>query len=222
MTSSVPRISANELGRFAFGTASVKKAIARSQKHPRANIVGRFNIAQAALLRTFDGKAFSKELLDTEIERLKKLKPLTKFQNSAYPANLTALCRFEAIRELSLPMEGKHTIVRSNASFIFDGVEISVRPDIVTVDENRSAYSFLKFRFSKSKYSWDASEIVLLLLKEFGKTYFTKQLSIDAEHTKLIDCFSARVFHCNNISSFKSSMLRKAITEYRSIWHTTP
>lgn len=222
MDNSIPRISANQLGQFAFGTPSEKKRIIYSQKHPKKVVVGRYNMAHAAILRSFQNGIFSETILADELDRLKSRQPKTKYQAGVLRANITALRRFIIIREKADPPSGLYSIIRSNASFLLDGVQISVLPDIISENGDEKKFAYLKIRLSTHRYSQDASQMVLLLLQKFAEARARDGLTFDFDHSKLIDCFSMHVFEGRDSTPLREKLLHKAITDLKSQWPFVP
>jgi len=165
---------------------------------------------------------FSEAALAEELESL-KAKPIeTEFQARVRPANITALRRFLPICEKATPPMGEHSIIRRNAIFEFQGVKISVRPDILTQNLKGKFFTYSKLRLSRHKYSSDASEIVLLLIQKFAEQQDFEGLNFDASRARLIDCFSQQVFEAHNVTPYKGKLLMKALKEIHSQWPFIP
>jgi hypothetical protein len=219
---SQPRISANELGNFVFSSLAEKRRILQSQKIQKPVIVGRYQSAYSAILRCFQDGVFSETALAEELESLKAKPAQTKYQASVRRANITALRRFLTICEKAAPPLGEHEIIRRNALFEFEGVKISVRPDIMTQNSSGKFFTYSKLRLSRHKYSLDASEIVLLLIQKFAEQQNFGALSFDVSRARLIDCFSQQVFEAHNVSPYKGKLLMKALKEIHSLWPFIP
>jgi hypothetical protein len=213
-----PRISANELGNFVFSNDSARRRILRGQKFPKAGIVARYQRASAAILRSLESNVFSETLLRAELEKLEKQSVTTKWQASTRDTNIRMVRRFIPLAEKASPPEGEHTIIRRNADFEFEGVRISVRPDILTRNVNDKFFTYSKLRFSNQKYSADASEIVLLLIQKFAEGQEFEELDFDTSRARLIDCNSQQIFEAHDVSPYKGQLLMKALKEIRGFW----
>ncbi|HAF15565.1 MAG TPA: hypothetical protein DCK99_18090 [Blastocatellia bacterium] len=218
MDTSQPRISANELGNYVFSNPGEKRRILQNQKVKKPFIAACYQSAHSAILRCFHDGIFSEAVLAEELEALKAKPTETKFQARVRPANITALRRFMRICGKATPPSGEHSIIRRNADFEFEGVKISVRPDILTQNSKGKFFTYSKLRLSQHKYSSDASEIVLLLIQKFAEQQDFEGLNFDVSRARLIDCFSQRVFEAHNVSPYKGKLLMKALKEIHSLW----
>lgn len=222
MDTSHPRISANELGNFVFSTDAEKRRILHRQKFPKAVVVSRYQSASKAVLRCLQNGVFCEEALKAEIKKL-STKPVTNRREAEVRrANVIALKRFLTIGDKATPAAGHHSIIRKNALFEFDGITISVRPDILTQNVHGHFFTYSKLRFSSHKYSSDASEIVLLLLQKFAEQQHFEGLKFDAARARLIDCFSQQVFEAHEVSPYKGKLLMKALQQIHGLWPFIP
>jgi hypothetical protein len=218
MDTSQPRISGNELGVFVFATNAERRRILRDQKFPKAVKVSRYQSASNAILRSLKKGVFSKEALLKELQAIENKPAKTKYHASVRRGNLTAVRRFLTIHEKAAPPDGEHTIIRQNAYFEFEGIKISVRPDILTTNVGGRFFTYSKLRFSSHKCSLDASEIVLLLIQKFTEQQDIEGLGFDASRARLIDCFSQHIFEAHHVSPYKGQLLMKALKEIRAHW----
>jgi hypothetical protein len=218
MDTSQPRISANELGNYVFSNQTEKQRILRDQKFPKAVKVARYQSAHSAILRSLEEGIFSKQALLKELHAIQSKPVETNYQASVRRANVTAVRRFLTIHEKAAPPSGEHTIIRQNAVFEFEGVRISVRPDILTTNVDGKFFTYSKLRFSSHKYSLDASEIVLLLIQKFAEHQDFEGLGFDRSRARLIDCFSQQIFEPHNVSPYKGKQLMKALAEIHALW----
>jgi hypothetical protein len=218
MDTSQPRISGNEFGIFVFGTDAEKRRILRDQKFPKPVKVNYYQPAASAILRSLKKGAFSKAALIEALNAIKGSPADTKHKARARQNNITAVRRFLTIYEKAAPPKGVHKIIRRNATFEFEGIVVSVRPDILTEDIDGKFFTYSKLRVSSNKYSLDASEILLLLIQKFAEQQSFEGLSFDVSRARLIDCFSQQIFEAHNVSTFKGQLLMKAAKEIRALW----
>jgi hypothetical protein len=218
MDTSHPRLSANELGNFVFATDAEKRRILRNQKFPKAVRVARYQSASLAVLRSLQNGIFSREALLEELKALQAKPAKTEYEASVRRTNIKALKRFLPICEKAAPAAGKQTIIRRNAVFEFGGVQISVRPDILTENVDGKFFTYSKLRFSSHKYSADASEIVLLLIQQFAEQQSFEGLDFDVSRARLVDCFSQQVFEAHNVSPYKGNLLMKSLKDIHALW----
>src|SRR5581483_7868109 len=115
MDLSQPRISANELGNFVFSTNAAKRRILRSQKFPKALVVGRYRPVSTAILRCLKEGGFSEKDLMAELVKLEGRIVANERQASAREGNIRMLKRFIPLAEKASPPEGDHTVLWRNA-----------------------------------------------------------------------------------------------------------
>jgi len=218
MDLSQPKISANELGNFVFSTDAAKRRILQGQKFPKPLVVNRYNPVSNAILRCLKGNSFPEDDLNAELEKLKKLVVSNPRQASARDSNIRMLKRFIPLAEKAAPPDGDHSIIRQSGKFDFEGVQISVRPDILTRNANEKFFTYSKMRFSNRKFSADASEIVLLLIQKFAESQDMEGLGFDSSRARLIDCGSQQIFEAYYVSPYKGKLLMQALKEITSLW----
>ena len=218
MDKSQPRVSANEVGNFVFSSDAAKRRILRDQKFPKAVKVARYHSASSAVLRSLHNWVFSEEALIAELQALQSKPVKSQYEGRVRQANIRAIKRFLPICGRAAPADGKHTIIRRNAIFDLEGVQVSVRPDILTENVDGKFFTYSKLRFSTQKYAADASEIVLLLIQKFAEQQSFEGLQFDCSRACLIDCFSQQVFEAHHVSPYKGSLLMKALKEINALW----
>lgn len=220
----VPTASANELGFFACQTQLAKRRqVISRRKTPRGNIVNRYRYVLNAICACLRSEGFLEGIVDEAYEKFKNIEHAGTFWPSVRERNITLMRRFRSIAHKASPPNGEHLRKTKGQYFEFEGVQISVLPDIVTLCPNEGIFTYTKFRLAAEKYTWDASEYVLLLLEKFARTQERELgLKFDMSQCKLIDCADQIVFEGHRVSSRKEAMLRKAVADYRSIWPTVP
>ncbi|MBE2181618.1 MAG: hypothetical protein IAE97_14225 [Chthoniobacterales bacterium] len=174
--------------------------------------------ANSAILHSLGKTHFSADVLDAAAEAIAAKKVETPYQLHQRANNLAVLEHFGCIIEQCNPPAGVHRIVRRNATIEIDGVMVSVLPEIVTENPEERFIAFTKLRFSKSKVSLDACEIILLLLHHYGQRQSRAGMEFDFGRTKIIDCFSKTVIHGHSIGRHRDQQLHRALAEIRRLW----
>lgn len=218
MDLSQPRFSANELGKFVFSTGAEKRRILRNQKFPKPIQAAYYQRASTAILRSLKGGSFSEAVLRGALHDIQTAPAETQHKMRVLRSNAKAVRRFLTISEHAAPATGEHLIIRRSAEFEFEGVRISVRPDILTTNPGSNFFTYAKLRISSDRYSPDASEVVLLLIQKFAEHQSFEGLGFDASRARLIDCLGQQVFEGHDVSPFKGQQLMKALTEIRALW----
>jgi hypothetical protein len=216
----LPRISSNQLGEFTFATPAERIRILRDQKRGNTFRSPYYQSASNAVLRAFRAGHYDIGALRNTADELKAREAKHRNQAMKFDNNAEMLRRFSAIANLACPPEGEHTVVRRDALIELDGVLVSVRPEITTVRQSDEAFSYTKFRYSKSKVSEDSSEIILLILLKFGRAQATDHLRFDVESTKLVDCFARVIVPGHRLSAYREKQLTAALDEIRRLWPT--
>jgi hypothetical protein len=216
-----PRISANQLAEYIFSTPSKKVRILRDQKYGNIITSPYYQPALEAILGAFEDGEFDSGQILTARNDIEKREAKSKHQAKRWENNGAVLRCFTNIAADACPPHGVHTVVRRNAKIELDGVTVSVRPEIVTQQES-GLFSYTKLRFSKSKVSEDASEIVLLLLLKHGQLQSVGGKQIDPTHTKLIDCFAKTIVEGHSIPRLRERQLAEALSEIANLWPKVP
>lgn len=218
MDTSQPRLSANELGKFVWSTNAQKCRILRDQKYPKPIKTSYYQRASSTILRSLKDGVFSEDILRQGLNKIQSMPAESPHQERVLRRNATAVRRFLTIHEKAAPPAGEHQIIRNNAEFEFEGIRISVRPDILTKNIKGNFFTYSKLRISSDRYSLDASEVVLLLIQKFAEQQSFEGLGFDASRARLIDCFSQQIFEGHDVSPFKGQQLMKALAQIRSMW----
>lgn len=215
---SLPRVSANQLGEFAFATDRQKMAIVQNHKFGNPHCAPYYGLALNGLLRGFNAGRFNAEGLRAEAANLQQRPAQSQNQAARFQNNAAMLLQFSTIIPQATPPTGDHQIVRRNAIMPLDGVLISVRPEILTILEGSRDFCYTKLRFSKSKASADSSEIILLLLLEYGRRQSSALANFRPDETVLVDCFARTVHRGHQLPKIRQKQLAIALHEYRHLW----
>jgi hypothetical protein len=218
MDTNQPRLSANELGKFVWSSDAEKRRILRDQKYPKPIKVSYYQQASSTILRSLKEGVFSEDILREGLQKIQSMPAETPHKARVLRGNIRAVRRFLTIHEKAAPPIGEHVIVRKNAEFEFEGIRISVRPDILTKHINGKFFTYSKLRISADRYSLDASEIVLLLIQKFAEHQSFEGLGFDSSRARLIDCLSQQIFEGHDVSPYKGQQLMKALAQVRSMW----
>lgn len=219
--SSLPRVSANQLGEFAFATQRQKMAIVHNHKFGNPHCAPYYQLALNGVLRSFGNGHFDASSLRSQALNLQQRPTHNANQAARLQNNAAMLFKFAAIIPQVAPSAGNHLIVRRNAFMPLDGVVISVRPEILTHLHQSRDFSYTKLRFSKSKASSDSSELILLILLEYGLWQSSTLATFRADQTILVDCFAQTIHRGHRLPAVRRRQLSAALREYRHLWATT-
>lgn len=214
----LPRVSANQLGEFAFASDSQKRAIVHNHKFGNPHSAPYYQAALTGVLQSFEDGRFQAHELRKSAMNLRHRPASSPNQSARLHNNAEMLTRFTDILGHVTPPSGQHQIVRRNAFMPLDGVVISVRPEILTRLAGSREFCFTKLRFSKSKVSDDASEIILLILLEYGARQSSQLATFRADQTVLVDCFARTVHRGHRLPAVRQRQLTAALRDYRHRW----
>jgi len=220
---SVPTTSLNEPGSFACLTKSKQRRdIIDRRKNPRAGIVARYKYVLNAICDSIGSGGFIEEVVEESFEKFKEADfPGDNLWPSVRERNITLMRRFRNICEKASPPCGTHERKRQGEYFEYNGLQISALPDIVTLCPKDGLFTYTKFRFSEHKYTWDASEFVLLILQKYGRFQEKEyELKFDMKQCKFIDCAAQVIFEGHKIGPKREEALDKAVENYNAIWPT--
>lgn len=216
--SGLPRVSANQLGEFVYGSESKRISILHDNKFGNRVAAPYYGPALNGIRHAFSDGQFSVQTLLEEAALVEARIPKKPFELHKWPNNALALRRFAEISGACRLPPGQHRVVRQNARFILDGVTISVLPDFVTENLGSGFLTYTKLRFSKSKIAADVSEIVLLLLHYYGQRQSRPGLTFDFNRCRVIDCFSKTIIHGHAIGRHRHQQLHEALSLIQYMW----
>lgn len=215
-----PRVSLNKLGEYHFSTPSEKLKIIKDQKFGNRPKQAYYGGAMHGVLGSFrkeDG-AFDQSLLMSKLQAIAGKRGENRNQVAQIGNNTEMLRRFSALAELAKPPAGEHAVIYQNARIELNGVTVSVRPEIITKLNGGTSVALTKLRFSKSKVALDASEIILLVLLGYGQNLLAPGSRLDAEQTKVVDCYANTIIAGHQLPAIRSRQLESALAEIARIW----
>jgi hypothetical protein len=213
-----PRISLNPLGEFAFVSDAKKIQILTDQRFGNEIKAPYYHNSSCATVRAYQGAQFDPSVLHLEIDKLRRIAPRSEQHAAKLENNIEMLVRFLKLRGEIVPPSGLHTPIRRSANLVLDGVTVSVRPEFITTDPRTGLFSLTKFRFSKSKVSADASEIILLGLFKYGQQLSVPGYHLDPSATRLVDVHSGNIIFAHALPRIRETQLQNAFREIRALW----
>lgn len=215
-----PRVSLNKLGEYYFSTPSEKLKIIKDQKFGNKPKQTYYGGAMHGILGSFRKEAgvFDAPTLLTKLQAIASKHGENRNQVAKIGNNAEMLRRFSTLAERAKPPQGEHEVVYQNARIELNGVTVSVRPEIITKRNGGKSVALTKLRFSKSKVSLDASEIILLVLLGYGQNLLGPGSTLDVEETKVIDCYANTIVSGHQLPTIRSSQLDTALAEIARIW----
>lgn len=215
-----PRVSLNKLGEYYFSTPSEKLKIIKDQKFGNKPKQAYYGGAMHGILGSFrkeDG-VFDQPILLSKLQAIASKRGENRNQVAQNGNNAEMLRRFSMLAELAKPPPGDHSVIYQNARIELGGVTVSVRPEIITKRNGGTSVALTKLRFSKSKVSLDASEIILLVLLGYGQNLLAPGSRLDVEETKVIDCYAKTIIAGHQLPAIRSKQLESALAEIARIW----
>lgn len=214
----LPRISLNPLGEFPFVTEAKKVEILADQRFGNDFKAPYYQSASCATVRALKGHRLDPAEILEEIDKLRRTAPRSDQHAAKLGNNIEMLTRFLKIKGELVPSAGDRRAVRRSASLVLDGVTVSVRPEFIITDPRTGLFSLTKFRFSQSKVSGDASEIILLVLFKYGQQLVVPGFQLDPSATRLVDVHSGNIIFAHTLPRIRESQLQSALREIRHIW----
>jgi hypothetical protein len=217
-----PRISVNKLGEYMTATPLRRRRIILDQQRPRAFIVPRYTEAQDAIVKYLVGDQRDESILLGEIERLNLAPSATAWEEQRKRLCSEALARFvEMTDKINLTGLAVARGGNDQQRLVVDGVEISVRPEVIVQGVNRHGEPVtgaLKLYFSKTiPLNEDAGEYVATVLYQ----YLDQQTGPGNAEPKLcqvVDVFGGRVFAAPRATARRRRDVIAACEEIRRAW----
>lgn len=218
-SNALPRFSSNELAKYVFSSPSARIKKIKEQKfgdQKRAYYTRALN----GILKSFlpNTGSFEVDLLRSAERRVRSIPADTKSKADKLSGNAEMLKRFSELCSDVHLVNGHHEVIRRGASLLIRGVEVSVRPEIVSINANDRSVALTKLYFSMDNMSADVADVALLILLRYGESINKLGGGLDMEHTRLIDCYARRVVRGHDVPAIRSRQLDQAIEEIGKIW----
>lgn len=147
------RISINQLADFYKGSDAKKRRIIFQQKEPNPFLIQWYQLAKSRIRKSLKLKGDLEPVL-SGLEELKNRKPIKKRQISDRDVSIEALQRFIEMRLPSIFLDTEYEVIKplKNKSFMLNGVDIIVSPDVIIRGEvnGRTFFGGIKLHISKS------------------------------------------------------------------------
>lgn len=184
-----PRISINQLGAYMVANATGRRRTIRDQKYPPTYMVIYYSGALKPILSYYTDPAHTLDEVSAELERLESLPAASESEDTRNKSCAEALAAFlDLSDELDL---SEYEIRRGDddpPKISIEGVEVSVRPDLLLIRNNRLVGS-VKFYFKKGQHlEKAAAEVVGTLQHQYLEEVY------EAEPPSHRDCFTVDVF----------------------------
>lgn len=215
-----PRVSLNKLGEYFFSSPSEKLQIIKDQKFGNMPKQTYYGGAMHGILGSFrkESGVFDDATLGAKLAAITSQPADGRNKAAKISNNAEMLKRFGPLRDKARPPAGEHELIYQNARIELGGVVVSVRPEIITRIKGTESIAFTKLRFSKSKVSADASEVILLILIEYGRRMMSPGVTLDIKNTKIVDCFAQVVVSGHELPDIRTKQLATSLDQIARIW----
>jgi len=210
-----PRISVNPLCEYVTtATASRRYAIIKQSKTPVTFITKWYNRAEESLAAYLSEDRDMPFMLELEAYRLQKAICSSDQEKKYSLASANALMAFlnseKTVRHILAPFKAEVAIYDPNHKFILNGVQISLRPELILRDDKgKQQLGFLKFYFGKDEaLGKDRGELMACLTKHYFETEFG--FTLKTEHCMVLDVYRGEMFnapkaHLRNLANIKAA-----------------
>jgi len=193
-----PRISINELGKYIFSRDKRQRQILMRQKY-RGDFMGMYYREATEAIATCLASNFENvSILERALQRLYQSRPEKIGTQRRINANADALDSFMAMMD-SISFEGGVPELgdQKPEKLVYQGVEISVRPEIVLRGSGRkhSLIGGLKLHFSRTfPLGEDGAGIVSTVCQEYSRSCLVQEEEPYAPYCMVIDVGARRVY----------------------------
>ncbi len=219
-----PRISLNKLGEFLTTNPSRRRRILMDQKYPSEFIVTRYNDAENAIVTYLYDNKNDVTILDNALSEIEAKRAKTDWEIHTKSLNYDAIDSFYDIAE---QLDFTKYRIEKNAksesvSLLIEGVQISVRPEILIYKEKGDDKSIgaAKVYFSKTyNLNDEAGEYIASFVMEYLKQ-MKQDYTVNNKICNVIDVFNQKIFTAP--LSYKRRMLdiKAACQEIAAIWNS--
>jgi len=220
---STPRISVNPLCEYVYATATRRGSIIKNSKEKPTYMTVRYNHAEEILSFYLAQSTVDVKILTDQIYSLNTIKYKSDFEKRCATISAEALSAFlrkeSYVKKILSLYKSFMTIEETKHKLIINGVQISIRPEIILRDTlGKQQLGFVKFYFSKSvPLTQERAELIACV----GKHYFESE-----HHLPLLNknCFVLDVFRGEIFSAPKSHVKRMndiyaSCQEIADRWH---
>lgn len=216
-----PRISVNKLGEYLTATPSRRRRIIYEQRHPPTFQVIRYREAERAIVDYLVGGQDEK-ILEKARTRLAATVPESEFEAQKVQLCTEALEAFEDCLDM-LDLDGLAlTAGQSDPDQLeFAGVNVSVRPEIVLVGEDRGGprVGCIKLYFGKTGPLDDRSgPYVSTVLAAFAERNLAEKGRVDSRLVLTVDVFAREVFAAPKARTRRLEDVTAACEEIAARW----
>lgn len=216
-----PRISVNKLGEYLTATPARRKRIIYEQKHPPTFQVIRYREAERAIVDYLVGGQDEK-ILEKARTRLAATVPESEFEAQKVQLCTEALEAFEDCLDM-LDLDGLAlTAGQSDPDQLeFAGVNVSVRPEIVLVGEDRGGprVGCIKLYFGKTGPLDDRSgPYVSTVLAAFAERNLAAKGRVDSRLVLTVDVFARKTFAAPKARARRLDDIAAACEEIAARW----
>ncbi len=188
-----PRMAINPLTEYATASASRRNAIIKDSRTVPTYIVKRYNLASEIITQYLTEGVDDLSLLRIKMVELKNSKYAKPFDKEMAMYSLEALRAFyhhaTMCMEIFKSFRLEAAISFSYHKLNIEGVEVSIRPELLIKNDNNEIIGFIKLYFSKSKeLEGERAELITCL----GRNYFNESHSLNLSEK---NCFVLDVFN---------------------------
>lgn len=217
-----PRMSLNKLGEYLTATKpGRRRSIIRAQRKPKDFIVARYADAERAIKRFITAPTPDADILRRAAASLSAMADGESWSGKNAGLCTKALMRFMSIAD-DIPTNGYIAKKGDNyvPKFRVEGVDISVRPEILLTDPDTGAVTgAIKLYLVQDPHlSDDALTFVSTVLYRYLAEHLSSENAVDHRNCFVVDVFAGRIFQAPK--TFKRNMghVRAACNEIATIW----
>lgn len=222
MPDDTPSLSLNQLALYLTSDARKRKRVIEQRKDPQVFRVNWYEFAQDKIVQFIAAGCEDEDILVAEVDRLLALSPKNDYEETRNNTNAEAIEDFLYVyQDLTIdplsPKKGK-----DNAPKIeINGVEISVRPDILLSGNHRGEKRLgaIKLYFSKGNALGQTSgAYISTVLHEYLSRHHSKTASISRRYCQVLDVFGQAVYEAPASTKRRLSIIEDACEEVKLWW----
>ncbi len=208
-----PRISLNKLSEYLTATPVRRKGILREQKQPKPFIVGRYQKAKNLICSHLCG-----EINDDQIRTMARGLMAQDF-TSTWKEENAQLCQEAISAHLSKPYDSHLAPFDSEPDGLVEvgGIQISVWPDLICLDDEGQVTGVLKLHLSKThQLSKEAGEYGSLVLWRWAEVHFGQ--TVQRNSCQLYEVFGQQLYTPKKAFKKRLGDITAACEEIAILW----
>jgi hypothetical protein len=217
-----PRMSVHAVAEYIVSPPARGRTIVADQKKPKDFKVIFYSRPEHAIARCLASGGKDYTPLETTVRELRALTPTKRYGLLRRDTGIEAIGSFrEMLKETELDVAGLKLARQRFEPIKISGVAVSVRPELLIVNEDAKLVGCVKLYFSKADLlSEERARYTATLLHQFVQEALGAGQSADWRRCYVLDVFGRQVWNASRTFTRRRKEVAAACATVRAIWPT--